>query len=98
MKFPRTLFAGIAAAAILAFAPPIPAHAQTLDAIKKRGVLIVGSKADYKPFGYRDPTGAIVGFEPDMAKDVADKLGVKLQSSRSFPPTACSSCSRARST
>lgn len=79
MKFHRTLFAGIAAAAVLAFAAAIPAHAQTLDAIKKRGVLIVGSKADYKPFGYRDPSGAIVGFEPDMAKDVADKLGVKLQ-------------------
>ena len=79
MTFHRTLFAGIAAAAVLAFAAAIPAHAQTLDAIKKRGVLIVGSKADYKPFGYRDPSGAIVGFEPDMAKDVADKLGVKLQ-------------------
>ena len=79
MTFHRTLFAGIAAAAVLAFAAAIPAHAQTLDKIKKRGVLVVGSKADYKPFGFRDPSGAIVGFEPDMAKDVADKLGVKLE-------------------
>lgn len=55
------------------------AAAQTLDKIKQRGVLVVGSKADYKPFGFRDPSGAIVGFEPDMAKDVADKLGVKLE-------------------
>ena len=36
-------------------------------------------KADYKPFGFRDPSGAIVGFEPDIAKYVADKLGVKLE-------------------
>jgi polar amino acid transport system substrate-binding protein len=42
-------------------------------------VLVVGSKADYKPFGFRDPSGAIVGFEPDIAKLVADKLGVKLE-------------------
>ena len=42
--------------------------AQTLEKIKQRGVLVVGSKADYKPFGFRDPTGAIVGFEPDIAK------------------------------
>ncbi len=42
-------------------------------------MLIVGSKADYKPFGFRDPLGAIVGFEPDIAKYVADKLGVKLE-------------------
>ena len=57
-----------------------PAFAQaTLDKVKERGVLVVGSKADYKPFGFRDPSGAIVGFEPDLARDVADRLGVKLQ-------------------
>jgi polar amino acid transport system substrate-binding protein len=55
------------------------ATAQTLDKIKQRGVLVVGSKADYKPFGFRDPSGAITGFEPDLAKAVADSLGVKLE-------------------
>jgi polar amino acid transport system substrate-binding protein len=64
-------------AAIAAAAPP--AAAQTLDKIKQRGVLSVGSKADYKPFGFRDPSGAIVGFEPDLAKDVADRLGAKVE-------------------
>ena len=62
-----------------ALAAALPATAQTLDKIKQRGVLTVGSKADYKPFGFRDPSGAIVGFEPDLAKDVADRLGVKLE-------------------
>src|SRR3954451_16981615 len=57
----------------------VPAAAQTLDKIKQRGVVVVGSKADYKPFGFRDPSGQIVGFEPDMAADVAKKLGVKLE-------------------
>ena len=56
-----------------------PLQAQTLDKIKQRGVLVVGTKADYKPFGFRDPAGAIVGFEPDLAKDVADRLGVRLE-------------------
>jgi polar amino acid transport system substrate-binding protein len=55
------------------------ARADVLDDIKKRGTLIVGVKADYKPFGFRDPSGAIVGFEPDLAKEIADKLGVKLE-------------------
>src|ERR1051326_999294 len=68
----------LAAVAALAVAA-LPAAAQTLDKIKQRGVLVVGSKADYKPFGFRDPSGAIVGFEPDIAKLVADKLGVKLE-------------------
>ncbi|HLH88455.1 MAG TPA: transporter substrate-binding domain-containing protein [Xanthobacteraceae bacterium] len=55
------------------------AAAQTLDKIKKDGVLVVGTKADYKPFGFRDPSGGIIGFEPDLAREVADRLHVKLQ-------------------
>ncbi len=50
-----------------------------LDKIKEKGVLTVGVKADYKPFGFRDPSGAIVGIEPDLAADVAKRLGVKLE-------------------
>ena len=74
----RRTLVGIAIVAGFGFTASA-ATAQTLDKIKQRGVLVVGSKADYKPFGFRDPSGAIVGFEPDMAKDVADKLGVKLE-------------------
>lgn len=55
------------------------ASADVLDDVKAAGVLKVGVKADYKPYGYRDPSGAIVGIEPDLAKDVADKLGVKVE-------------------
>src|ERR1700732_722182 len=56
-----------------------PAAGQTLDKIKQRGVLVVGSKADYKPFGFRDPAGNIVGFEPDLARDVAERLSARLE-------------------
>lgn len=55
------------------------ARADALDDIKKRGTLIVGVKADYKPYGFRDPSGAIVGIEPDLAADTAKRLGVKLE-------------------
>ena len=69
-----------AAAAVLGAAlAAAPAAAQTLEKIKQRGVIVVGSKADYKPFGFRDPSGAIVGFEPDIARLVAERLGVKLE-------------------
>jgi len=55
------------------------AHADVLDTIKARGTLIVGGKGDYKPFGFREPDGKIVGFAVDLAQDVADRLGVKLE-------------------
>jgi polar amino acid transport system substrate-binding protein len=47
--------------------------------VLKRGELVVGVKADYKPWGFRDSSGKLVGMEIDMAQDVADALGVKLK-------------------
>src|SRR5882672_5612524 len=74
----QQIIAGIAAAAAVIVTTG-PLAAQTLDRIKQRGVLVVGTKADYKPFGFRDTSGAIVGFEPDLARDVAGRLGVRLE-------------------
>ncbi len=47
--------------------------------VMDRGKLVVGVKADYKPWGYRDESGAIVGMEVDMAQLVADAMGVDLE-------------------
>lgn len=47
--------------------------------VMERGKLVVGVKADYKPWGYRDSSGSIIGMEVDMAKDVADAMGVELE-------------------
>ncbi len=57
-----------------------PARADdTLDKIKQRGSIVVGVKNDYKPWGFVDPSGKIVGMEIDLAQDIATKLGVKLE-------------------
>jgi len=53
--------------------------ADDLDDIKTKGKLIVAVKADYKPYGYRNDSGDIVGLEIDLAKDVAKRLGVELE-------------------
>src|SRR3974390_605899 len=50
-----------------------------LEDIRARGVLIVGTKADYAPFGYRDAQGNIVGIEPDLAAELARRLQVSLK-------------------
>lgn len=74
----KTLGAPMLALALVAFIMAA-AEADTIDDIKARGKIIVGSKADYKPWGFRDATGAIIGMEADLAKDVADRLGVELE-------------------
>lgn len=68
-----------AASAVLLLAGAAPAAADVLEQIKSKGVLTVGVKADYKPFGFRDPSGQVVGIEPDLAADIAKRLGVKLE-------------------
>ncbi len=47
--------------------------------VMKRGKMVVGVKADYKPWGYRDTSGAIVGMEADMAQIAADAMGVEVE-------------------
>ena len=52
---------------------PIAAAAETcsnegLKRIQQRGTLIAGVKADYKPWGYRDTNGNIVGLEIDITR------------------------------
>ncbi len=58
------------------------ASAQTPDTIaqiKQRGSIIVGVKNDYKPWGFLDPSGKIVGLEIDLVDEIAKKLGVKAE-------------------
>ena len=69
----------LSAALLMGLAGHASAGDSTLEKIWARGKIIIGAKADYKPWGYRDSSGAIVGMEADMAQDVADALGVELE-------------------
>ncbi|MEE8505601.1 MAG: transporter substrate-binding domain-containing protein, partial [Kiloniellales bacterium] len=79
----KRTFLGVFAAAIgLAFvlsAGQAQAQNDRFMKVLERGTLVVGVKADYKPWGFRDSDGKLVGMEIDMAQDVADALGVKLK-------------------
>ncbi len=75
----RSILTGLMAALGL-FAGITAATAQTPDTIaqiKQRGTVVVGVKNDYKPWGFLDPSGKIVGMEIDLVDEIAKKLGVK---------------------
>jgi len=56
------------------------AHAEDLlTTVKQRGTLIVGMEGTYPPFNSRNSAGELEGFDVDVAKAVAGKLGVKTQ-------------------
>ncbi|MGH6670801.1 MAG: transporter substrate-binding domain-containing protein [Xanthobacteraceae bacterium] len=52
------------------------AFAGKLDAIKTRGTLLVGVTQNSPPFSFRDDGHGIVGYDVDLAAQVAKRLGV----------------------
>jgi len=78
----KKLFSAISVAALLATTSAATAAQCTNDTWNKvmtRGKMVVGVKADYKPWGFRNESGEIVGMEIDMAKAAADAMGVELE-------------------
>ena len=67
------------AAMLVIAAGPAASAGETLDAIKSRGVLRVGSTGDYKPFTFRQADGSFAGADITMARRLADTMGVKLE-------------------
>ncbi|MEO6919054.1 MAG: cystine ABC transporter substrate-binding protein [Collimonas sp.] len=67
------------AAAILITSVTLNAFAaDLLDTVKSRGTLKVAMEGNYPPFNFKDPkSGELTGFEVDVAKLLAAKLGVK---------------------
>ena len=57
----------------------LPAAAGDLAAVKQRGALRIGCEGTYSPFCYQDEQGTLVGFDVDVAKAVAGKIGVKAE-------------------
>jgi ABC-type amino acid transport substrate-binding protein len=56
--------------------------ANSLEKIKKAGKLVVGSSVDYPPYEFyntKDGKNEIVGFDMDIAKEIAKDLGVEIE-------------------
>ncbi|HET6184751.1 MAG TPA: transporter substrate-binding domain-containing protein [Acetobacteraceae bacterium] len=58
-----------------------------LDSIPKAGILRVGLTEDYRPFSIADSSGKVEGIDVDMANNLAQSLGVKLEIVKTSWPT-----------
>lgn len=47
--------------------------------IEKEGKLLVGTEGTYPPFTFHDESGELTGFDVEIAKEVAKRLGVKAE-------------------
>jgi cyclohexadienyl dehydratase len=76
---------------LAALAPPASADPSRLEQILQRGVLRVGTTGDYRPFTALDKaSGAYSGFDIDLARSLAEALGVRVE----FEPTTWSTLAR----
>ena len=76
MKISKSLLA----IGLVQLALATPVFAQTaLDQIKTAGVLRIGTEGTYAPFTFHDNTGALVGFDVEIGREVAERLGVEAE-------------------
>ncbi|MBB2770403.1 MULTISPECIES: ABC transporter permease subunit [Mycolicibacterium] len=76
MRFLRALLLLLA---VLTVASCASADDGSDEPIKSAGVLRVGTEGVYAPFSYHDASGQLVGYDVDVARAVADKIGVRAE-------------------
>lgn len=59
--------------------PAAPEAASTLDKVKAAGVVRVGIRFDNPPLSFIDGSGNWIGFDVDLANELAKRLGVKIE-------------------
>ncbi len=55
------------------------AATNSLEKIKSAGKIVIGTEGTYPPFTYHDASGELTGFDVEIAREVAKRLGVEAQ-------------------
>lgn len=79
----KRLFAAALAVLMLATAMTMAVSAEEsgdlLSRIRERGTIVVGLEGDWAPWSYVGEDDELTGYDVEVAKAIADKLGVELQ-------------------
>ena len=76
-KLIRLAALALSAAALLAACGKKDAAADRLEAIKAKGEMVIALEGNWAPWSFHDDTGALVGYDVEVGKAIAEKLGVK---------------------
>jgi polar amino acid transport system substrate-binding protein len=68
----------LAALCLAAFQSTALAADTSLQTVKQKGKLVLGLDDSFPPMGFRNDDNQIVGYDIDLAKEVAKRLGVQL--------------------
>ena len=64
---------------LAALACVLPASADQLADIQSAGTLVVGLEGNWAPWSYHDEEDTLTGFDAEVARAIADKLGVEAE-------------------
>ncbi|MBR3543087.1 MAG: amino acid ABC transporter substrate-binding protein [Treponema sp.] len=78
-KIALILAAALLAASLFGCAKKGGSADNSLAQLKSRGVFVLGLDDSFPPMGFRDENNEIVGFDIDLAKEVAKRLGVQFK-------------------
>jgi polar amino acid transport system substrate-binding protein len=53
------------------------ASANSLEKIKAKGVMLIGTSADYPPYEFKDANDKFVGFDMELITEIAKRMGVE---------------------
>ena len=67
--------------------PVVETQQPTIWRIQERGKLLVGTTGDYRPLSYREADGNYWGFGIEMAKKIAERIGVGIEFVQTSWPT-----------
>lgn len=74
----KKVFAIVMSLLVLGVSAGRATAANTLDDVRRKGILVAGVKGASPPFGFVDrETGALAGYDVDVVKAIAARLGVK---------------------
>ena len=59
----------------------------TIERIAERGTLLVGTTGDYRPLSYKESDGSYWGFGIEIARKIAERLGVNIEFVQTSWPT-----------
>lgn len=73
------MLAAFMLASVLTMAVSAKGSDDLLETIRERGTIIVGLEGDWAPWSYVDENDELTGYDVEVAKAIADKLGVEIQ-------------------
>ena len=73
----KTILAGLLIVSVLAGCGSTSKSTDTLESIKSKGYITVATEGTYSPFSYHNDKDQLIGYDVEIARAVAKKLGVK---------------------